>query len=561
MVWLFRLVVCFAVLALLPLARPALALTPDQIALVVNSKSPAGVKLAEFYAKQRGIPDGRVIALDLPVGEEMPYAQFDRDVVPAVRKFLKDNGLEQKVTCLVTFYGVPLRIGRRPSTPALDEEVKQIGEELKQVVETIKQQTEALEAAAKELMPAFAPPGGVGDDPNRLTARADAAIRATLVALEKEKDAAVREKHFAALLERIAILQGNAELMQRLASPVLRPFVATPPTTQKVAEEREAVKALNEQLAGLTPRVNSDKDARDALRQVFRDKLGVLRHAMLLGELRTLLDSSETEAAFDSELAMLWWKDGYARHRWHLNPLYCRIVATLKQAGGRPVPGINPQRTLMVMRLDAPTEDQVHTLIETSLRVEKEGLKGQVILDARGKNGADGYSAYDKSIRSLNELLKAKTSLTVVLDDQEALIPKGTHKNVAIYCGWYSLRRYVAGMAFNRGAVGFHIASSELVALHNPNESGWVKNLIDDGVVGTLGPVAEPYLHSFPPADEFFPLLLSGKLTLAEVYWHTTPLVSWMNTCIGDPLYKPYAANPAIKAEDIPKPAGVVLER
>jgi hypothetical protein len=77
--------------------------------------------------------------------------------------------------------------------------------------------------------------------------------------------------------------------------------------------------------------------------------------------------------------------------------------------------------------------------------------------------------------------------------------------------------------------------------------------LIQDGVVGTLGPVAEPYLHAFPPADEFFPLLLSGELSLAEVYWKTTPVTSWMVTCIGDPLYRPYKVNPPLKRDDLPE--------
>jgi hypothetical protein len=67
-----------------------------------------------------------------------------------------------------------------------------------------------------------------------------------------------------------------------------------------------------------------------------------------------------------------------------------------------------------------------------------------------------------------------------------------------------------------------------------------------------VGPVAEPYLHSFPLQEEFFPLLMTGKLPLAEVYWTTTPLTSWMQTCIGDPLYTPFARNPALKVDDLP---------
>lgn len=32
---------------------------------------------------------------------------------------------------------------------------------------------------------------------------------------------------------------------------------------------------------------------------------------------------------------------------------------------------------------------------------------------------------------------------------------------------------------------------------------------------------------------------MTGKLKLAEVYWLTNPLVSWMNALVGDPLYTP----------------------
>jgi hypothetical protein len=73
--------------------------------------------------------------------------------------------------------------------------------------------------------------------------------------------------------------------------------------------------------------------------------------------------------------------------------------------------------------------------------------------------------------------------------------------------------------------------------------------------------VAEPYLQSFPKADEFFPLLLTGKPTLAEVYWLSTPMVSWMNACIGDPLYRPYKVNPPLDAKDLPENLRAVFVR
>jgi hypothetical protein len=81
---------------------------------------------------------------------------------------------------------------------------------------------------------------------------------------------------------------------------------------------------------------------------------------------------------------------------------------------------------------------------------------------------------------------------------------------------------------------------------------GWCRNLLDAGAVATLGPEAEPFLHAFPAADEFFPVLLTGKVTLAETYWATNPLVSWRITMVGDPLYTPFKTNPALKPEDLP---------
>jgi uncharacterized protein (TIGR03790 family) len=148
----------------------------------------------------------------------------------------------------------------------------------------------------------------------------------------------------------------------------------------------------------------------------------------------------------------------------------------------------------------------------------------------------------------------------LTFDDAEPVFPAHSLKNIAIYCGWYSLRNYIPPGQFNPGAVAYHVASFELMSLHNPGEKGWVRGLLNDGVAATLGAVNEPYLQSFPPADEFFSLLLTGKLSLAEVYWRTCPWASWMQTCIGDPLYRPYLHDPIFRVEDVPMPLRLVLE-
>ena len=72
-------------------------------------------------------------------------------------------------------------------------------------------------------------------------------------------------------------------------------------------------------------------------------------------------------------------------------------------------------------------------------------------------------------------------------------------------------------------------------------------------MAATLGPVAEPYLLSFPLPDRFFPLLLSGQLPLLEVYFRTLPQVSWMQILIGDPLYTPFKKNPILIMPEVEK--------
>jgi uncharacterized protein (TIGR03790 family) len=91
-----------------------------------------------------------------------------------------------------------------------------------------------------------------------------------------------------------------------------------------------------------------------------------------------------------------------------------------------------------------------------------------------------------------------------------------------------------------RGAVGFHIASQECQTLKNKGSQVWCKMMLEKGVAATLGPVAEPYVQTFPIPDLFFGLLLDGQLSLAECYALSNPFWSWQMVLIGDPLYRPF---------------------
>jgi uncharacterized protein (TIGR03790 family) len=124
--------------------------------------------------------------------------------------------------------------------------------------------------------------------------------------------------------------------------------------------------------------------------------------------------------------------------------------------------------------------------------------------------------------------------------------------SAALYCGWYSHKKYVDAFQWSKGAVGYHVASSEAVSLHDPKRKYWVKSMIEKGVIASIGPVKEPYLTAFPPPSIFFPLLMSGKYTLVEVFAMTNPFLSWQMILVGDPLYNPFRNNPAFVFKNSP---------
>jgi len=63
--------------------------------------------------------------------------------------------------------------------------------------------------------------------------------------------------------------------------------------------------------------------------------------------------------------------------------------------------------------------------------------------------------------------------------------------------------------------------------------------LISLGAGASLGNVYEPYLSLTANLGTFATMLLSGR-NLAESYYASQPVLSWMGVLAGDPLYRPY---------------------
>jgi len=236
----------------------------------------------------------------------------------------------------------------------------------------------------------------------------------------------------------------------------------------------------------------------------------------------------ETDASVDSELSIVLYGD-YELYRWQRNEF----------RRGMPSLVFN---TIMVSRLDGPSEQICKGLIDKSIAAEKKQLKAEACIDSRGlersrKLYSLGY--YDQSLRDLAMLIKFNTDLTVKHEQTKKLFGAGSCPNTAIYCGWYSLGKYVDAFDFVEGAIGYHISSLEAVNLRDANSSQWCPAMLIDGITATIGAVAEPYLHSFPEPDVFFGKLLNGDC-LVEAFYYSKPFNSWRLVLIGDALYRPF---------------------
>ncbi len=299
-------------------------------------------------------------------------------------------------------------------------------------------------------------------------------------------------------------------------------------TPEKTSAEISKVFELEQKKKALEDDLTREKDMDADLKQKKNKELSEVKKA-LSQYMRTI----DKEASFDSELALVK-KEGYDLNMWLPNPYYLGFRNQKLS--------IAQSEVMMTSRLDGATETIVKRIIDDSIEAEKTGLKGKAYFDARWKDPGDikvsGYAFYDKSIHQASQSLSKKKRIEVVLNDSQDLFQKGESPDTALYCGWYSLARYIDAFSWQKGSVGYHIASSECTTLKNPDSQVWCKKMLDNGIAATIGPVGEPYVQAFPVPEIFFDFLTEGYLTLAESYLISLPYLSWKMVLIGDPLYR-----------------------
>lgn len=127
------------------------ALEPSEVMVIANSNVSDSVKLARYYMEQRGIPKENLISVDTTSKETCSRNDFNEEIAGPIREFLYKRQGGKDVRCLVTMFGVPLKVDAPKLTKFEKQALQERREALADLQRQLKELSEPKGAEAKRL--------------------------------------------------------------------------------------------------------------------------------------------------------------------------------------------------------------------------------------------------------------------------------------------------------------------------------------------------------------------------------------------------------------------------
>ncbi len=204
-------------------------------------------------------------------------------------------------------------------------------------------------------------------------------------------------------------------------------------------------------------------------------------------------------------------------------------------------------RVIPVGRLDGPSLADAKGLVDRALAAERDGLCGRAYIDLGGGPVDQGNIWFAATATAL-----APLGFEIDTDrDPKTLPPTARFDAPVLYFGWYEWNVTGPFLApdfrFPIGAVALHLHSFSAATLRSADKN-WAGPFVARGVTATVGNVGEPYLE-FTHQPQLFARALARGEPLARAALYSIRALSWKGVVIGDPLYRPFALDPATQWE------------
>jgi hypothetical protein len=184
--------------------------------------------------------------------------------------------------------------------------------------------------------------------------------------------------------------------------------------------------------------------------------------------------------------------------------------------------------------------------VDKAIEAETTGLWGRAYFDLRGLTEGSLKSGEDW-IRGAAELSR-HLGFEIVVDENGGTFPVSfPMSQIGLYAGWYD--ESASGpftrptVEFMPGAFAYHLHSFSAATLRSTTRN-WVGPLLAKGVTATMGCADEPYLAGTPEIAVFIARFIFHGMTFGEAAYASQPVLSWMTTVVGDPLYRPFGKHP-----------------
>ncbi|KKK92366.1 hypothetical protein LCGC14_2703640, partial [marine sediment metagenome] len=120
---------------------PVFALEPDQILVIANGDVTASVRIARYYCAKREVPLDNILALPLGAGlsDTISRDGYEKQLAEPIRKKLWSPEFAGKIKCLLTTYGVPIKVGKRSQLKGRRDKLRQLRKRAEQEKDTLEQ--------------------------------------------------------------------------------------------------------------------------------------------------------------------------------------------------------------------------------------------------------------------------------------------------------------------------------------------------------------------------------------------------------------------------------------